>query len=144
LTHTTVDGKNGKSVLGGRSNRRRRRRSVGVRRPRHLRGAASRFRSAVTNDEKTGQRGLKIVVKIGATIAGKIVGKIVAKIVVMSSDVMSAAMSDATSDGTIAVTIEGRIAGTIEEMNAGKPGGMSPAIAVRRHHRDRWADRFRR
>ena len=110
----------------------------------------------MTNDEKTGQRGavsplpapvmlddgavmnppgLKIVVKIGATIAGKIVGKIVAKIVVMSSDVMSAAMSDATSDGTIAVTIEGRIAGTIEEMNAGKPGGMSPAIAVRRHPR---------
>lgn len=136
--HITVDGKNGRSVLGGRSSRRRRRRSVAVRRPLplHLHGAESRQRGATaTNDEKIGQRGLMIVVKI----VGKIVGKIVARIVVMSD-----AMSDATSVGMIAVTIDGRIVGTIEEMTAGKPGGMSPVIGVRRHHRDRWADRFRR
>mmetsp|Transcript_113651 Transcript_113651/g.270665 ORF Transcript_113651/g.270665 Transcript_113651/m.270665 type:complete len:278 (+) Transcript_113651:225-1058(+) len=138
LTHITVDGKNGKSVLGGRSSRRRRRRSVAVRRPLHLHGAESRQRG-VTNDEKIGQRGLMIVVKIVGKIVGKIVAKIVARIVVMSD-----AMSDATSVGMIAVTIDGRIVGTIEEMTAGKPGGMSPVIGVRRHRRDRWADRFRR
>ena len=71
--------------------------------------------------------GLMIVVKIVGKIVGKIVAKIVARIVVMSD-----AMSDATSVGMIAVTIDGRIVGTIEEMTAGKPGGMSPVIGVRR------------